>query len=165
MLLRIVLCPPARWGDLDHGGSRRRPRGATKSEGASVVLSFRGGILVSIGNFQEILSQGILLGIILAGRLGVPECRPAREAPGADPRTPARRSRRRAPLWNSSIVYCKIVILAKLWLAISVIYVGLISVYNSNISYISNTYAPLWNSDISRRRASPRLLSGRGASL
>ena len=31
----------------------------------------RGGILRSVGNFREVLSQRILVGIILVGRLGV----------------------------------------------------------------------------------------------
>ena len=35
------------------------------------ILIVRGGILMSIGNFPEMLSQRILVGIILVGRLGV----------------------------------------------------------------------------------------------
>ena len=38
---------------------------------SSRILMLRGGILMSIGNFLESLSQAILVGIILAGRLGV----------------------------------------------------------------------------------------------
>ena len=38
---------------------------------SSIILSFRGGILMSIGNFLETLSQAILVGIMLVGRLGV----------------------------------------------------------------------------------------------
>ena len=38
---------------------------------SSRILSARGGILVSMGNFLEILSQQILVGIILVWRLGV----------------------------------------------------------------------------------------------
>ena len=38
---------------------------------SSRILITRGGILMSIGNFPEGLSQGILAGIILVGRLGV----------------------------------------------------------------------------------------------
>ena len=38
---------------------------------SSRILILRGGILMSIGNFPEILSQRILVGIILVGRLGV----------------------------------------------------------------------------------------------
>ena len=38
---------------------------------SSRILSLRGGILMSIGNFPEVLSQGILEEIILVGRLGV----------------------------------------------------------------------------------------------
>ena len=37
----------------------------------SRILSVRGGILMSKGNFPESLSQGILVGILLVGRLGV----------------------------------------------------------------------------------------------
>ena len=38
---------------------------------SSIILIVRAGILMPIGNFPEILSQGILVGIILVGRLGV----------------------------------------------------------------------------------------------
>ena len=38
---------------------------------SSRVLILRGGILMSKGNSKEMLSQGILVGIILVGRLGV----------------------------------------------------------------------------------------------
>ena len=38
---------------------------------SSRVLSVRGGILLPIGDFPESLSQAILVGIILVGRLGV----------------------------------------------------------------------------------------------
>ena len=38
---------------------------------SSIILILRGGIPMSIGNYPENLSQGILAGIILAGRLGV----------------------------------------------------------------------------------------------
>ena len=38
---------------------------------SSRILIVRGGMLMPIGNFPEIMSQGILAGIILAGRLGV----------------------------------------------------------------------------------------------
>ena len=37
---------------------------------ASIVLIFRGGILLSIGNFPESLGQAILAGRFLLGRLG-----------------------------------------------------------------------------------------------
>ena len=37
---------------------------------SSRILILRDGILVSIGNLQEILSRRILVGIILVGRLG-----------------------------------------------------------------------------------------------
>ena len=38
---------------------------------SSRILILRGGILMSMWNFPESLSQGILVGIILVGRLGV----------------------------------------------------------------------------------------------
>ena len=40
---------------------------------SSITFILRGGILMSIGNSPESLSQGILIGIILVGRLGVHE--------------------------------------------------------------------------------------------
>ena len=38
---------------------------------SSIILILRGGILMSIGNFPESLSQAVLVGIMLVGRLGV----------------------------------------------------------------------------------------------
>ena len=38
---------------------------------SSIVLILRRGILMSIGIFPESLSQGVLVGIVLVGRLGV----------------------------------------------------------------------------------------------
>ena len=38
---------------------------------SSIILILRGGILMSIGDFLEDLSQAILVGIMLVGRLGV----------------------------------------------------------------------------------------------
>ena len=38
---------------------------------SSIVLILRGGILMSIGDFEEDLSQAMLVGIMLVGRLGV----------------------------------------------------------------------------------------------
>ena len=38
---------------------------------SSRILNLRGGILRPIGNFPEILSQAMLVGVILVGRLGV----------------------------------------------------------------------------------------------
>ena len=38
---------------------------------SSRILKLRGGIIMSLGNFPERLSQAILVGIILVGRLGV----------------------------------------------------------------------------------------------
>ena len=37
----------------------------------NIILIVRGGILMPIGDFPESLSQGILVGMILLGRLGV----------------------------------------------------------------------------------------------
>ena len=38
---------------------------------SSIILMSRGGILMSVGIFLEVLSQQILVGLILVGRLGV----------------------------------------------------------------------------------------------
>ena len=38
---------------------------------SSIILILRGGILMSIGDFPESLSQAILVGVMLVGRLGV----------------------------------------------------------------------------------------------
>ena len=38
---------------------------------SSIILILRDGILISIGDFLDCLSQAILVGIILVGRLGV----------------------------------------------------------------------------------------------
>ena len=38
---------------------------------SDIIVSFRGGILMSKGDFPERLSQPILVGIILVGRFGV----------------------------------------------------------------------------------------------
>ena len=38
---------------------------------SSIILSLRGGILTPIGNFPESLSQAMLVGTMLVGRLGV----------------------------------------------------------------------------------------------
>ena len=43
---------------------------------SSIILVLRGGILISTGGFPDILSQEILAGIILVGRLGVDACKP-----------------------------------------------------------------------------------------
>ena len=40
---------------------------------SSTILALRGGILMSIGDFPEVLSQTMLLGTMLVGRLGVLE--------------------------------------------------------------------------------------------
>ena len=40
---------------------------------SNTILILRGGILMSIGDFPEILSQAMLVGIMLVGRLGVVE--------------------------------------------------------------------------------------------
>ena len=39
---------------------------------SSIMLNVRGGILMSTGDFPESLSQAMLVGIMLVGRLGVP---------------------------------------------------------------------------------------------
>ena len=44
---------------------------------SSIILIIRGGTLMSIVDFPESLSHRILVGIILVGRLGVPESRAA----------------------------------------------------------------------------------------
>ena len=54
---------------------------------SSIILILRGGIPRPTGNFPESLSQAILVGIMLAGRLGLPACRTlmgpaARSGPG-----------------------------------------------------------------------------------
>ena len=38
---------------------------------SSIILILRGGILMSIGDSLQVLSQAVLVGIILVGRLGV----------------------------------------------------------------------------------------------
>ena len=60
---------------------------------SSIFLILRGGILMSIGDFLESLSQTILVGIILLGRLGVfgARERPALRSRGAGPQTRRRR--------------------------------------------------------------------------
>ena len=40
---------------------------------SSIILITRGGIIMSIGDFPESLSQAILVGIMLVGRLGIPQ--------------------------------------------------------------------------------------------
>ena len=42
---------------------------------SSIILNLRGGILRPIGNFPEVLSQAMLAGTMLEGKLGVP-CQP-----------------------------------------------------------------------------------------
>ena len=41
---------------------------------SSIILNVRGGILMSIRNFPESLSQAMLVGTMLVGRLGVLLC-------------------------------------------------------------------------------------------
>ena len=38
---------------------------------SKIILSERGGILMSVGDFPESLSQAMLVGVMLGGRLGV----------------------------------------------------------------------------------------------
>ena len=65
----------ARWGETRT--SRARLTASLRNKildvrglDSSIILMLRVGILMSIGNFMEILSQRILAGIILVGRLG-----------------------------------------------------------------------------------------------
>ena len=50
---------------------------------SSIILTLRGGILMSIGISPEVLSQGILAGMILAGRLGMQGCVQESDSSGA----------------------------------------------------------------------------------
>ena len=52
---------------------------------SSRILILRGGILMPIGNFPEVLSQAILVDIISVGRLGVRRCLPPRARPPPRP--------------------------------------------------------------------------------
>ena len=57
-------------------GARCTPNLPTKIQDfrgfdSSIILTLRDGVIMSIGNFLESLSQAILVGIILLGRLGV----------------------------------------------------------------------------------------------
>ena len=45
---------------------------------SSIMLFLRGGILMSIGDFPESLSQAMLVGTMLVGRLGVPRRGPSK---------------------------------------------------------------------------------------
>ena len=42
-----------------------------KGSDSNIISNIRGGILMSAGHFPESLSQAILVGIILVGKLGV----------------------------------------------------------------------------------------------
>ena len=79
--LLVTFRPGRRSGGV---GGRRGPRDSRASMAnlgtkildfrgfdSSIILIFRGGILMSIRNFPYNLSQAILVGIILVGRLGV----------------------------------------------------------------------------------------------
>ena len=48
---------------------------------SSIILILRGGILMSMVNFPESLSQRILVGIIIVGRLGVNTTQRSRGSP------------------------------------------------------------------------------------
>ena len=71
--------PPDVVGHLDGGGVRVHLRSAKmlyfRGFDSSIILNSRGGIVRSIRNFPECLSQAILLGmmITLIGRVGAPE--------------------------------------------------------------------------------------------
>ena len=43
---------------------------------SSIILILRGGILRPIGDFPESLSQAMLVGVMLVGRLGLPQISP-----------------------------------------------------------------------------------------
>ena len=58
-------------GDLPTTADLRTKILEFRGLGSSRILILRGGILVSIGNFTESLSQAISVGIILVGVLGV----------------------------------------------------------------------------------------------
>ena len=71
---------------------------------SSIILISRGGILMSIGDFPESLSQRILAGRFLVGRLGVVSQAGRREAGfgGRQPRPPAGASNQ---AWTTSAIY------------------------------------------------------------
>ena len=80
---------------------------------SSAILIWRGGIPRSIGDFLESLSQAMLVGVMLVGRLGVP-CLKPRLPPGSVPSGGAWKSYgmwQPAP-WSSSylrayaVIYC-----------------------------------------------------------
>ena len=79
---------------------------------SSIILSVSGGILRSIGNSPDMLSQRILVGIILVGRLGVVTAETGREVgehrPGLDAgfggKRPRRPSQKRCSLGRSERV-------------------------------------------------------------
>ena len=67
---------------VDSSGKRVTPNLPTNTVDfggcdSSIILIYRGGILMSIGDFPESLSQATLVGIMLVGRLGVLCWRPA----------------------------------------------------------------------------------------
>ena len=63
---------------MELGKNRERPTANLRTKtldfrgfDSHIILSLSGGILMSIGNFPEMLSQRISVGIILVWRLGV----------------------------------------------------------------------------------------------
>ena len=104
-LIEIVQTAPCReiWGNsisVNSTASLRTTVLDFTGFDSSRILNLRGGILLSTGNFPEMLSQRILIGIILrwiilAGRLGVPSppsyVRTALRRPLADRESPASR--------------------------------------------------------------------------
>ena len=50
---------------------------------SSIILNIRDDIFISIGDFLESLSQAILVGIMLGGRLGVDVCTSCGDTRGA----------------------------------------------------------------------------------
>ena len=55
------------WATANFGSNNMDFRGFD----SSIILSSKGGMLMSIGNFPEMLSQAILVGTMFVGRLGV----------------------------------------------------------------------------------------------
>ena len=64
---------------------------------SSIILFYRGGILMSIWNFRESLSRAMLVGTMLVGRLGVFASYPKPAEARETPQRPAPRSRQEGP--------------------------------------------------------------------
>ena len=77
-LCRCVCCRMSQWIQWSWRGSQTKDTDNLRTKildfrgfGSSRSLISRGGILMIVGDFQETLSQQILVGIILVGRLSV----------------------------------------------------------------------------------------------